>query len=276
MKIYPIAFVIVLAVCFGAQSLALRLAGGKTVKSESNYFSSLARIQNSVREAPEVVLLGSSMTGRIADRVEAVPGVANLGCDGGSAVVTLRAMDRGLLPTAPLVIVEANSLAFELEGRGREISAAMDGAWFRLGARVPVFGATARPTAFGYSWLMGRRAGSAPVAMAEGLPVSSAPRVMDSQLVLPPEAAALVDELCGIFARLEARGSRVWLVVLPPGAVGIEAGLPQVLAAESGVAWWDLNDGLEDGAVGFTDGLHLDGPGAAMVLRSLLNEAGGR
>jgi hypothetical protein len=218
MSRHLIAFVTVLAACFGAQTLALRLAGGRTVKSESNYFSSIARLQTETRNKPRIMLLGSSMTGRLADRAADIPGVANLGCDGGSPVITLRAIDRGLLPAAPVIVVEANSLTFELEGRGREIAAAIDSGWFQLGGRFPNLGATARPTAFAYSWLMARRAGSAPVSSTEGLPISTKPELLSAAPALDPLAAALAEELAGILRRLEKRGSRVVIVMLPPGA----------------------------------------------------------
>ena len=163
------------AVCLGVQTLALRASGGKSLKSESNYFSSIARIQTETQGKPRIMLLGSSMTGRLGDRARHFDGVANLGCDGGSAVVTLRAMDRGILPTAPLLIVEANSLSFELEQRGKEIGAAIDSPWFQLGIKTPNLGATARPTAFAYSWLMARMPGSAPGTGNEMLPLDSSP-----------------------------------------------------------------------------------------------------
>jgi hypothetical protein len=274
MSRYLTAFAVVLAVCFGAQSLALRMAGGSTVKSESNYFSSIARIQTETRGTPEVMLLGSSMTGRLADRAADIPGVANLGCDGGSAVVTLRAMDRGLLPVAPVLIIEANGLSFELEHRGKEIAAAIDSDWFRLGMRVPNLGATARPTAFGYSWLMAHKEGAL-AAASEGLPISTKPAPLDASQapLLDPASAALVHELAAIFRRLEGKGSRIYLVMLPPGAKSntVQATLPRSLACKSGVLWWDLTDGLPPGAVGFTDGLHLDGPSAGKVLATLVS-----
>lgn len=272
MSSYAIAFTVFLAACFGVQSLALRQSGGKTVKSESNYFSSVARIQTETRGAPRVMLLGSSMTGRLSDRGADLPGVANLGCDGGSAVVTLRAMDQGLLPAAPVLVIEANTLSYALENRGREIAAAIGSDWFKLGTRLPNVGATARPTAFAYSWLMARKESSAP-ASGE-LSVSTKPVRLSAEdaPALEPAASALVDELAGILGRLEAKGSRVILVMLPPGVKvgGVQADLPRALACKTGLPWWDLNEGIAPGSVGFTDGLHLDAPSAAKVLAAII------
>ena len=274
---YLFGLLAVFAACFGMQSLALRASGGKTLKSESNYFSSIARIQTETQGKPRVMLLGSSMTGRLGDRAQRFEGVANLGCDGGSAVVTLRAMDGGILPAAPLLIVEANSLSFELEGRGKEISAAIDSRWFQLGIKAPNLGATARPAAFGYSLLMSRMPGSAPGTGNESLPLQSRPAVLDPALSaeLNPNERALVEEISGILNRLENRGSKILLVMLPPGTDedSVQTKIAKAVAAKSGVPWWDLNEGLPAGSVGFSDGLHLDAPSAQKVMLTLLREA---
>ena len=135
----------------------------------------------------------------------------------------------------------------------------------------------ARPTAFEYSWLISRREGGTAVSSADGLSIWSLPaRFLDSQAPLAdPAANELVDELCGIFQRLEKQGCRILLVDLPPGAEAgtVQSELPRVLAYRSGVLWWDLNEGLPSGSVEFTDGLHLDAPGAAKVLTSLVRGA---
>lgn len=277
---YLTSFAIVLSACFVTQTIALRDFGGRTVKSESNYFSSIARLQTEKQDYPHIMLLGSSMTARLADRAARVPGVANLGCDGGSAVVTLRAIDRGLLPAAPVIVVEANSLAFELEGRGKEISAAIDSEWFRLGCSVPNLGATARPTAFGYSWLMARKKTSSPPS-SDLLPLSSKPMPLDqsNEPTLDAAASTLADEVSGILKRLKAKGRKVIIVMLPPGAgdaLSVQARLPRAIASRSAVPWWDLNENLPPGAVGFSDGLHLDALGAQKVLNTLLRQIDSR
>lgn len=264
------------AICLGAQSLALRASGGKTVKSESNYFSSVARIQTESQGKPRIMMLGSSLTGRLGDRAQRFDGVANLGCDGGSAVVTLRAMDRGLLPAAPLLIIEANSLSFELAGRGKEIGEAIDSHWFDLGIKTPNLGATARPTAFAYSWLMARSSGSAPNKDQEFLSISTKPGILDpsNAPILAPKESALVDEVTAILGRLKKNGSEILLVMIPPGAAAdsVQRKIPMAVAAKSGFPWWDLTDGLPPGSVEFSDGLHLDAPSAQKVMLTLMRE----
>lgn len=272
MNLYLTGLIVVFAACLGLQTLALRAVGGKTLKSESNYFSSVARIQTESQGKPRVMMLGSSMTGRLGDRAQRVEGVANLGCDGGSAVVTLRAMDRGILPAAPLLIVEANSLAFELEGRGKEIGAAMEEDWFRIGIHTPNLGATARPAAFVYSWLMTRKLDAATGGSEEFLEIGSTPGVLDpaSLPALDSKASALVDEVAGILDRLDRKGSEFLIVKLPPATE--DDSIAKAIAAKSGVRWWDLTDGLPSGSVGYSDGLHLDAESAQKVMLTLMRE----
>ncbi len=273
---YTASLIVILAACFGAQTVALRLSGGKTLKSESNYFSSVARLQTESQGKPKIMMLGSSMTGRLGDRAQRVEGVANLGCDGGSAVVTLRAMDRGQLPVAPLLVIEANSLSFELEHRGKEIGAAIEDHWFELGIKAPNLGATARPAAFAYSWLMARKLGSEQGSSQEMLPISTRPSVIDPAGApeLDGKPAALVDEVTGILDRLRKKGCDLLLVTLPPGtpADSLQSKIPRAIAAKSGVRWWDLTEGLPEGSVSFSDGLHLDGPSAQKVMLTLMRE----
>jgi hypothetical protein len=276
---YATGLIAIFAACLGAQTLALRLSGGKTLKSESNYFSSIARIQTESQSSPKIMLLGSSMTGRLGDRAQRFDGVANLGCDGGSAIVTLRAMDHGTLPTAPLLVIEANSLAFELEGRGKEIGAAIDSHWFEVGIKTPNLGATARPTAFAYSWLMARKLGSDPNASQALMPISTRPSVLDPATApaLDEKATALVGEVTAILGRLREKGCDFLIVTLPPAspADSLQSKIPRAIAAKSGIRWWDLTEGLPEGTVTFSDGLHLDAPSAQKVMLTLMQEING-
>ena len=222
------------------------------------------------------MMLGSSLTGRLGDRAQHFDSVANLGCDGGSAVVTLRAMDRGILPTAPLLIIEANSLSFELEKRGKEIGEAIDTYWFRTGIQTPNFGATARPTAFAYSWLMARSSGAVSSSNQEFLPISSKPVELAAANAptLGPKETSLVDEITAILGRLRKNGSEILLVMLPPGAAAdsVQFKIPLAVAANSGIPWWDLTEGLPPGSVDYSDGLHLDAPSAQKVMLTLMRQ----
>lgn len=268
---YPLILAVSLAAYFGAQTLALRMGDGRARKSESNYFSSIARLQTVAKTNPEVLFLGSSLTGRLPVR----PETGNLGCDGASAVITLRAIDEGLLPSAKTIFVEANTLSYELEGMGRETAAAIRSDWFKAGLKIPNLSATARPTAFAYSWLESRRnkaaatvsGGFSPFAYSLGFSIlEMAPALQGLH------EEKLVEEVSGILSRLKGHGVDVRLVLLPAGGQETEVDLriARAVAARSRLPWWDMNVGIPADAVGYTDGRHMDAGGATLVEDALL------
>jgi hypothetical protein len=264
--------------CFGAQTALLHWTGGRTTKSESNYFSSLARLQSGSRGEPRVMLLGSSITGRLPDRNRGFEGVANLGCDGGSAVEVLRAMDAGTIPRPPAMIVEGNTLYRAVGAKETELAAAMRQRSFRTGVKIPNLGAGGRPSAVAYTLLMERKMGRVDPAATAALPVSSQPASMVEVEAkeFSKEEDALLEELKGILQRLTAAGSKVSIVVLPPGgeASSTQRTLPAELARRSGVPFWDLAPAIDKNAVRYTDGVHMDPPSAAAALRTMLDATG--
>lgn len=274
MLAYFIPLLLTLGVCFGLQSLALRAVGGRTAKSESNYFSSLGRIQAGARGTPDMMFLGSSITGRLPDRAQGFAGTANMGCDGGSAVDALRAMDKGILPSARLLVIEANTLHLALNESPTEISKAMHGPWFQVGLRVPNLSAYARPAAFFYSKLLARRIGGfSAVGSSEDLGSSSKP-FMPAPIAggnPTPTQAELIEEVASILARLRKSDTDATIVWLPPGRDDGSAPPAWVLemARRSGVPYWDLGQHAAAGTVSLTDGVHMAAPSAARTTVSL-------
>lgn len=272
---YALFLVLTLAACFGVQAIALHAVGGRTAKSESNFFSSLGRIQAGAQKTPEVMVLGSSITGRLPDRAQGFPGVANMGCDGGSAVDALRAMDRGILPTAPWIIIEANTLHLALEEKPKEIGIAMQQPWFKVGLSVPSLAAYARPAAFFYSKLLARRIGGFGAADSDAdlgattLPVEIA-EVRDASLTL--REAALIEEIAAIGGRLKTKGSRLLIVWLPPARRDSSPPPAWILemARNCGAPYWDLGQDAAPGLVTLTDGVHMAAPSAARTVVSLM------
>lgn len=265
-----------LGACFGVQALALRAVGGRTGKSESNFFSSIARIQSGSRNNPEIMLLGSSITGRLPDRANGFTGFANLGCDGGSAIDALRAMDKGILPIAPLLIIEANTFPLGLASRESEISQAMRSPWFQAGRQFPGVSATARPAAFFYSRLLAGKIGTPGRPDGEIVAVSTAP------VLLPPGSVKmdeenerqLVTEISAIIGRLQTRGATCRIVTMPPGvdSGGFQDRLARAIAAEARVPFWDLGTGMPGDKIRLTDGVHMDSESAALTVRTLARE----
>ena len=271
---YILIISLTLAACFGMQTLALRAVGGRTTKSESNFFSSLGRIQAGAQDKPEAMILGSSVTGRLPDRAQGIDGWANMGCDGGSAVDALRAIDEGILPSAPFLVIEANTLQLALKKEPTEIGQAMRAPWFKVGLRVSALSAYARPAAFFYSKLLARRIGDFAAAGSEAdLGVSSRPReVTDSpQVALTQREEDLIDEVAAIVKRLKANGSRTVIVWLPP-ARGDQSPPPAwilELARRSEAPYWDLGQEAAPGTVTLTDGVHMAASSAARTMTSL-------
>ena len=264
-----------LAFCFGIQMLGLRAVGGRTAKSESNFFSSIGRIQGGTVGKPEIMILGSSITGRLPDRSRGVSGVANMGCDGGSAVDALRAMDEGILPTAPWIVIEANTLHLALKPEPTEISKAMRGRWFRVGVKFPPLSAYARPAAFFYSTLLAKRTGESGQAdLNADLGVSSSPA--EPQIVLTPTLpdaqVEVIGEITGILHRLESKGSHFLIAWLPPARSDNSPPPDWILeiARRSGALWWDLGQEAAPGTVILTDGVHMAAPSAARTVVTLL------
>ncbi|BCX48317.1 hypothetical protein HAHE_22250 [Haloferula helveola] len=271
---YAVTWALGLVLCFTVQGVALRLVGGRTIKSESNYFSSLGRIQAGVRGEPRVMMLGSSITGRLPDRAQGFNGLANLGCDGGSAADTLRAIDQGLLPAAPVLLVEANSLHLAMPGGTSEVGQAIHRPWFRVGVEVPAVSSYARPAAFAYSRLLATRTGGFGDAHRDDLGLGSAPSTPAWRWDIS-EIDALArrysDELVDVIRRVEQAGSRVIVVLLPPARM--EGGEPppwlRRTISESGAEWWDLGTDVDPGLVQLTDGVHMDGGTAVRTVNSI-------
>ncbi len=270
---YLFPFLFCLGSCFGLQAFALRAVGGRTVKSESNFFSSLGRIQAGTEGRPEMMLLGSSITGRLPDRAQGFERFANMGCDGGSAVDALRAMHRGILPTAPLLVIEANTLVRALNPRPSEIGLAMTRPWFRVGTHLPLLSAYARPSAFLYSKLLAGKIGDfGDPAGGNDLRVTSAPVSPDHRnIMIEKDERRLVDELVPVIRKMEAKGTRVVVVWLPPARPENFPVPPWITAliAESGAEWWDLGNAADASLVSLTDGTHMSADSAARTVVSI-------
>ncbi len=272
---YAFTLLLTLTACFAAQTLALRAVGGRTAKSESNFFSSIGRIQAGATGKSEVMLLGSSITGRLPDRAQGYHGWANMGCDGGSAVDVLRAMDEGILPRAPLLVIEANTLQLALNQKPTEIAAAMRGPWFKVGLNAPCLAAYARPAAFFYSKLLARRIGGFDSGTGTGdLEVADGPEWITKPHDdgLTPRQKALIQEVAAILQKMKAKGTHSILVWLPP-ARGDGSTPPDwilELARTGGSRYWDLGQKADSKWITLTDGVHMAAPSAARAVNSLL------
>lgn len=277
---HTLILIITLGLCFAAQSLALRAVGGRTAKSESNFFSSIGRIQAGAQGKADLMVLGSSITGRLPDRAQGFPGTANMGCDGGSAVDALRAMDRGILPNAPQLFIEANTLHLALNPKPTEIGLAVQGPWFHVGLRIPNLAAYARPAGFLYSKLLASRIGGTNgLEFTEDLKASGLPEMI-THVSAPPcgdfQEEKLIAEISGILRRLQQRGSQTTILWLPPARGDAWSEPPAwilEIARRSGARWWDLGQQAAASTVTLTDGVHMAAPSAARTMNSIRKAA---
>ncbi len=270
-----IRYIFILTICIvtlcSIQSVALKLSGGRTLKSESNYHSSIARIQTATKDNPEVLLLGSSITGRLPDRSHGFVGIANMGCDGGSALDTLRAIHRGDLPTAPLLIIEVNTLSLGLNAQKSEVSRGIGSNWFKLGTHFGPLSSTARPSAFAYSILYRWKIGSTQGPLTDILDTTSKPEICNREYKLSFKESKLVIEICGLITDLQMKGCDTLLVMLPKAQESDSPNnrMASTISKRSGVPYWNLASGLGDDAIQYSDGVHMSPMSAASCMRTI-------
>jgi len=187
-------------------------------------------------------------------------------------MITLRAIDRGLLPLSSVVVVEGNTLLHDLDHRGRDIGEAIESRWFQLGMVFPGVSSTARPSAFAYSALLGR--GRAAEFNREGplLSPGASLEYTGRAMGLSPAGESLVQELAGLLGRLKGKGSKVMIVMLPPSAPleSLNHAIPCEVARVCNIPLLDLTRDLSPDAVEYTDGVHMAPASAAAALRSIM------
>lgn len=272
---YFLILILTLAACFGVQALALQMSGGRTLKSESNFFSSVGRIQAGAHAQQDIMVLGSSITGRLPDVAQGFSGISNMGCDGGNGIDSLRAIDKGILPSAPWIFVEANTLQLSLNPKPTEISRTMEGRWFQYGIEHPSISAYARPAAFFYSKLLSKKIGTYASTDADrgfGFTALPSPAVAPQNPDLTATQQALIAEVSEIISRLRNKSSEVIFVWLPP-ARGDDHQLNWILtmAAASKSYWWDLGQSVPKKEIKLTDGVHMDATSATRTTGELLS-----
>lgn len=234
----------------------------------------MARIQTGACNKPAVMLLGSSITGRLPDSKDGFVGVANMGCDGGSAVDILRAIDKQLIPAEKTIVIEGNTLFIALGGKDTEISNAINSPWFNLGISIRAISSTARPAAFVYSYLLASKIGKpgSPNGQSEILSTAPFTPSLNEIAINDSRSKTLITEVVGIIDRLEARGSKCFLILYPP-KIPMDASqyrLALAVAAAAEIPFWDLAHGLRTERIAFTDGVHMNPSSAALVLREVI------
>lgn len=238
--------------------------GWKSSKTESNYFTSLARFQAAASGAPaEVTLVGSSISGRLPGKEADNPAAANLGTDGGCLADGMRMLVEGRIKAGKWVILETNTIERAVKYEASPILKAVGGPVFQAGARIPLFSYQARPSGMLYNGLLKRPPAGATLQHfpfnRSVLPKGIQPRdgVEKKQL----------DELIHMIATLRASGSRVILVEYPSAPIRPEGReitdrATAYVAEVADVPFVNLDQQIPHEDLQFTDGVHL-APGSA-------------
>ncbi|KAB2660565.1 MAG: hypothetical protein DVB31_13885 [Verrucomicrobia bacterium] len=272
-----IAILVVALALLAAWRGALAWLGRAAEFGESNYQANRIRIERYLArpKAPEYVVLGSSLSGRLRPAAfagSALSDVAVLGLDGSSPLLGIAVLaHRADLPRVALV----ETFAFNRGWKANDqlLLDGLAGPGMRLARADRLFAADQRPTSLLYSWFKERRdrAGS-----GSGPRTNEAVRVAGPAEVPGTAAAADLSRLMEDIRALRARGVEVVLVDVLAGEKrmpGERTGpdTAALVAREFGLRRIDLRRewfarGWEPG---YTDLRHLDGPSADALARLL-------
>jgi hypothetical protein len=264
-----------LAFCFGMQGVAYYKLNAGAIKAESNYYSSLGRIQKARAPSASLALIGSSITGRLPGREAGNNDVANLGADGGSPLDGMELLVDGVIAQPQWLVVETNTLFNQIGYARIPLVAGAKGSWFRIGANFPLVGASARPSGMLYSRILNR---SQP-ATAEPFPVNLTSPLAGhgGELSLASLSPAQFERLRTLESGLKSlkhRGVRLLFVNYPAGQMAArEQNLMLTavlhLSRETGSAFLDLAGQIDRTELTFTDPVHLGPESAARILKTM-------
>lgn len=260
---------VMLGLLFSLQGLVYYGLNGRSSKSESNYFSSLSRFQAAASHHPEFVLVGSSITGRLPGAEVGREGVANLGSDGGSAFDGMSLLANGIVERPRWLVVETNTLFGGLGQRQSLIVRGAGGHWFGIGARLPLLGASARPSGMLYSRLLRRS------VVLDGEPFEvTLSTVPHCDHVFSPAENERLDAYARILEDLRRRGVGIVLVRYPSGFVDpaenarLEAAVSN-LSTRVPFHFLDLSGQVPRDQLEFTDSVHLAPASAARIMDTI-------
>jgi hypothetical protein len=270
---YSTALLAGLAALVMVQAKATRALDGTWGKGESNFFSSLARLQNAAAKPAKVALVGSSITGRLPDRGSGFPGIVNVGIDGGSSFDGLRAIDEGIIQVTDEVVIEINTLSVGLHAEGVQVAGSLNSPWFRAGLKCPTLSYGSRPTGLFYSWARNRGVTAQSVhgeILRDGF---SLPVRAPSRPKLGAEEEARADQISNLVLAAKSKGLKVTLVQFPPAIAeeSVPFAMGLAIAERCGVPIWNLGKEIQPGAVEFTDAVHLAPGSATKVLKTLID-----
>jgi len=251
------------AVLLALYSGLLQLTGAHASYGEANTVSNEIKWQRYERALrPEVVMLGSSMGGRVPVEPMTGPGRrgVNLCLDGsGAALGAALLQEDGVWP--PLVLIEANSLSLPASQNDHTLRAHFRSFHNTLARSLPVCRAENRPVTVVFSrlkeWLDGRRAsGQTPTVPGDADVQQLLGRASGPPSV--PVTGALADGWVETIRRFRDHGSQVVLVMLPDGGRDRQPdyALARRLTSE-GALFLDVKGAFPEDRFRYTDGLHV-------------------
>jgi hypothetical protein len=261
-------------VCLSIQSVAYFVCHGGSAKSESNYFSTLSRFQAAVAPGAALAVTGSSLSGRLPGRESGNQDVANLGSDGGTPLDGLTLLDEGRVGRPGWIVLETNTLFSSGHLVETPAVGGVRGFWFRMGAALPLLGASARPTGMVYGQLLGRKWVGVPRPFALQQLTSPLPQVSLRDEDLSGFERERICRLGTSLLRAQQHGTRILMVRYPAGPLRprqvdemntVIARLHQL----TGAPYLDLSSELPLSELVFSDNVHLGPESAARVLATL-------
>lgn len=262
-----------MVVCSGVQAFFYYALDCGTGKSESNYYSTMSRFQAAATPPAEMAFAGSSITGRIPGREVGNLNIANLGSDGGPALDGMRLIAMGKIDTPQCLVIEANTLYGGVGFGDTLIVKGAQGPWFYVGAKIPLVGASARPSGMLYAKLLRRPK----VLISDAFAVTS--NQIESVIGDPLRdfkegEKKRFDDYVATLEQLQQRGVKILIVTYPAGVMTeretflMKTTINQ-LAVRFPVTYLDLEKQIPRGDLEFTDSVHLGPESAARVLKTI-------
>ncbi len=261
------------AVLLGGWFCVCRSLGWHARLAENNYQANIIRLETFLdRRAPSVVLVGSSMTGRLLPDYFAgtsLGEVANLGLDGSSPDLGLDVVLRRKVPSTS-VLVEVNTLFKPTSDNDATLRQAMESFSFRLTGWLPFLRAEYRPSSIAYSTLK--------LWQDRRLPPPATPPTSSLAVVVEPTERNLRTEVTDpLFVRhfsrlreLKDHRVRVLLYQLPGGNQSIPSGIEELARGLQLPLIRLGQEMLQRGHTpAYTDGLHLTASSAEQASRVL-------
>jgi hypothetical protein len=263
------------AVLLFAQHMVRNVVGFSLPKGESNYFSTLNRIQCASRNPNEIVLLGSSITGRLPGRHTGEEQVGNLGVDGGSTVEGLIIYKSSSTQCNKLILCETNTILSYQPDAKSILNEAVSGVWFKLGNNIQHLEIGSRPSYMCYGIFL-------KLWRNEAKTLNELPPLKEGSRVLSVDAAykfavkdqKIIDEAILKIKELKRADRKILLVRYPASIVDQETyervqSATAVISYATGIPYLDLEAQIPRQELDFTDSVHLSDDSASKILKLL-------